>query len=169
MYFWSPFYAFLLYQKHVDSFIISIICIFVPCLQFVSLQRGLQNHTFVAILRGYSASLEEEINKLINQELFIYNSKLIDKYIASQKVINSKGVKHSVLSTALIHYILLIVCVCFYIYYNSINNIYVIIGAMVWYVFCFYFITKLCIDFKKKEQKRFESKDFAKNLFDLDK
>ncbi len=148
----------------VNSFIITIVCLMAPCIQVLSLQRGLQAHTFVAILRGYAANIEERINELIEDEAFIYNSVLIDKYIASQKVVESKGLKTSWAVTAMMHYVIEAICVAFFVYFNLGQPLWAFVIAGVWFVAFFIFITKLCIDFSKKEKKRYDSKVLAATL-----
>lgn len=145
----------------VDAFVISLICLFVPLIQCLSIQRGLQAHTFVAMLRGYAANIEDSINEIIKGKYFLYNSVLIDKYIASDQIVKSKGIKTSWFVSALIHYALIGVCTLLYFHYNTNATWYVVILVCSWYMGLAIFITKMCIDFAKKERKRFDARELS--------
>lgn len=145
----------------IDSFVIICACIFAPCIEILNLQRGLQAHTFVAMLRGYAASIEENINNIIGENYYLYNSCLIDKYIASQKVVKSRGLKTSMLTIFIMHYAIIVICIGFFMYYNPYNYWVVYLAASIWYLFVIVLTTKMCIDFKNKEQKRFEAKNYC--------
>jgi len=149
---------------NVDGFIIACVCLFVPCIQMLSLQRGLQAHKFVAMLRGYASSIEININKLLMDKQFLYNSYLIDKYIASDRIVRSRGLKTSMFVTYLMHGSILVVCIGFFVYFNTFRYWYVYLFAFIWFLVFSCIIAKLCIDFAKKEQKRYEAKDFCQNI-----
>ncbi len=144
--------------------IISIVALLAPIIQLISLQRGLQAHTFVAMLRGYSSYVEERINELIEEKTFIYNSRLIDKYIAKQTVSQNSKMKISWFVTILMHCAVLLVCVLFFIISNIESPWYFfLIGGLI-FLFYGYQITSLCIAFCKKEEKRFGAKQFCIDL-----
>lgn len=145
----------------VNEFVVFCACLFAPCIVLLNLQRGLQAHTFVAMLRGYAASIEENINSIFGENHFLYNSCLVDRYIASQKVVKSRGLKTSMLTTFMMHYVILVICIGFFMYYNPYNYWVVYLAASIWYLFVIVLTTKMCIDFKNKEQKRFEAKDYC--------
>ena len=145
----------------VNEFVVFCACLFAPCIVLLNLQRGLQAHTFVAMLRGYAASIEENINSIFGENHFLYNSFLVDRYIASQKVVKSRGLKTSMLTTFMMHYVILVICIGFFMYYNPYNYWVVYLAASIWYLFVIVLTTKMCIDFKNKEQKRFEAKDYC--------
>lgn len=145
----------------VNSFVIICACIFAPCIEILNLQRGLQAHTFVAMLRGYAASIEENINSIIGENHFLYNSCLVDKYIASQKVVKSRGLKTSMLTTFIMHYAIIAICIVFFFYYNPYTHWVVYFITGIWYLLVIVLTTKMCIDFKNKERKRFESREYC--------
>lgn len=149
---------------NVSSFVTSIICLFTPVLQCMSLQRGLQAHTFVAMLRGYAANIEDSINNIIGKRQFIYNSVMIDEYIASDKIVESKGLKTSWFAMAVMHYAILGICVLFFIYLNKNQKWWIFVLAALWFSFMTIVITKLCIKFSKKESKRFKARELARNM-----
>ena len=144
--------------------IISIVALLAPIVQLISLQRGLQAHTFVAVLRGYSAYIEEEINVLIEANAFLYNSKLIDKYIAKQTISKNSKMKISWFVTILMHIAVLLVCVFFFVISNLRSPWHYFLIAGLIFLFYGYQITKLCIAFCKKEEKRSGAKQFCKDL-----
>jgi len=148
----------------VNTFIISMVCLFVPVIQCLSLQRGLQAHKFVAMLRGYAASIEDSINEILHEKHFIYNSVLIDKYIASDKVVKSNGKKTSWVVTVLIHYAILAVCLSFYVYFNLGKPWWNFALAGLWFAFLLVFISILCKKFSKKEIDRYTCKSLANNI-----
>lgn len=148
----------------VNTFIISIVCLFVPLIQCLSLQRGLQAHKFVAMLRGYAANIEDSINEILEEKNFLYNSILIDKYIASDKVVESRGMKTSWFTTALMHYAILAVCLAFFINFNIGQPWWLFALVGVWYLFLIVFIAILCKKFSKKEIDRFDSRELAKKM-----
>lgn len=148
----------------VNTFIISIVCLFVPLIQCLSLQRGLQAHKFVAMLRGYAANIEDSINKILEEKSFLYNSILIDKYIASDKVVESRGMKTSWFTTLLMHYAILAVCLAFFINYNIGQPWWLFALVGVWYLFLIIFIAILCKKFSKKEIDRFDSRELARRV-----
>lgn len=150
----------------VNTFIVSIACLFVPLIQCLSLQRGLQAHKFVAMLRGYAATIEESINDIIEENHFIYNSKLIDKYIASDKIVENKGIKTTWFTMGLLHYAVLAVCFGFFIYFNLGQPWWLFIIVAVWFIFLAIIITIFCKKFAKKERDRFGSKEFAKEMIE---
>lgn len=145
----------------VNEFIISLICLCVPLIQCLSIQRGLQAHTFVAMLRGYAANIEDSINEIIKGKYFLYNSVLIDKYIASDQSVKSKGIKTSWFVSASIHYALIGVCALLYFHYNTNTSWYAVIIVCSWYIGLAILITRMCIDFAKKESKRFDVRELA--------
>lgn len=145
----------------VDSFVISIICLFAPLVQCLGLQRSLQAHTFVAMLRGYAADIEESINEILKKNIYLYNSVLIDKYIATDKVVKSKGTKTSWFVMALMHYVMLAICILFFYYYNKDVACWILLIAGIWFVFLVSFITRLCLSFSEKEKKRFDAKELV--------
>lgn len=151
----------LLNTFNVNEFVVFCACLFAPCIVLLNLQRGLQAHTFVAMLRGYAASIEENINGIIGENHYLYNSCLVDRYIASQKVVKSRGLKTSMLTTFIMHYAIIVICIGFFIFYNPYKFLAVYILASIWYLLAILFTTKLCIDFKNKESKRFESKEYC--------
>lgn len=148
----------------VNTFFITMVCLFVPLIQCSSIQRGLQAHKFVAILRGYAASIEEAINEILEEKHFIYNSILIDKYIASDKVVESKGLKTSWFTTALMHYGIVAVCLGFFIYFNIGQPWWIFVIAGMWFGFLAVFISILCKKFSKKENDRFTSRELAQKM-----
>ncbi len=144
--------------------IISIVALLAPTIQLINLQRGLQAHTFVAMLRGYSAYVEERINTLIEENSFVYNSKLIDKYIAKQTVSQNSKMKISWFVSILMHCAVLLVCVFFFVISNLESPWYFFLIAGLIFLFYGYQITKLCIAFCKKEEKRFGTKQYCIDL-----
>ena len=144
--------------------IISIVALLAPIIQLISLQRGLQAHTFVAMLRGYSAYLEEQINELIKGNVFVYNSMLIDKYIAKQTISQNSKMKISWFVSILMHCAILLVCVFFFVISNLGNPWYYFLIAGIIFLFYGYYITVLCIAFCKKEEKRLGAKKFCIEL-----
>lgn len=148
----------------VNTFFITMVCLFVPLIQCLSIQRGLQAHKFVAILRGYAASIEDAINEILEEKHFIYNSFLIDKYIASDKVVESKGLKTSWFTTALVHYGIVAVCLGFFIYFNIGQPWWVFVIVTMWFVFLLVIISILCKKFSKKENDRFTSQELARTM-----
>lgn len=147
----------------VDSYFVLLVCLMVPVLQMMSLQRGLQSHTFVAMLRGYAADIEDSINEIIGGKHFIYNSVLIDKYIASDKIVKYKGIKTSWFATAIMHYALMIISWLLALYFSTYKFWWFYVLVSMWYIFMAIIITKLCMKFAAKERKRYDSRDIAKN------
>lgn len=146
------------------EFIISIVVLFAPIIQIISLQRGLQAHTYVAMLRGYSSFIEERINEIIEENAFLYNSHLIDEYIAKQTIRKKGKMKFSWFVTILMHLALWVICVGFFIMFNLQSPWYFFVIATVIFSFHAVIITKLSIAFVRKEEKRFISKAFCKKL-----
>ena len=152
-----------------SEIIIIMLCLSILIFQILSLQRGLQAHMFVAILRGYAAHIEDEINTILGENHFAYNSVYIDKYIASQIVVKTKGksntTKWSVFTTVLVHILIAMISVSFIIY--NLAKIELIAWwsvtlSVIWYILTFILIIKLCNDFVKKEQKRYEARSILK-------
>lgn len=148
----------------IDSIFLVILCVCIPVIQIISLQRGIQSHMFVAMLRGYAASIEENINEIIERNYYIYNSVLIDKYIASDKVVKNKGMKTSWFATALVHYVVLIISGLFCFYFNIYDIWWIYLSMVIWYMSMFVVITSLCIKFSQKEAKRYESRELSRLL-----
>lgn len=146
-----------------NSFFVLIVCLMGPVLQMMSLQRGLQSHTFIAMLRGYAADIEDSINEIIGKKHFIYNSILIDKYIASDKIVKNKGMKTSWFATAIMQYALIIISWLLLLYFNTYDYWWFYVLTSMWYVFMTIIILKLSIKFAEKERKRYDSRDTAKD------
>ncbi len=98
------------------NYLVLAIIYLYPIIVNISMQKASEEHKFIAILRGYSASLEKRINTLINKEIFIYNSELYDKYI--EKITSKK--KSSVCMASLSTYVAglapLVICIGLLIY-----------------------------------------------------
>lgn len=141
--------------------IIGIVALFSPIIQLIGLHRSWQAHTFVAMLRGYAAYVEENINSIIEENDFIYNSRLIDKYIATQTVTKKSKLKVSWFLTILLNYAILGVCGTFFVISNKENPwYYLLIGGLV-FLFYIFEVTVLCIKFCRKERCRYETKDLC--------
>ena len=152
---------------NVNSMILSVICLLIPVVQIAGLQRGLESHTFVAMLRGYASYIEQEINSLLKDELFLYNSRLIDEYIAKQRIGKPEkhSIKYSMLITSLSQIIITALVVFFFYYINLFTaNIWFLIICGIWFVACLIFTLKLCKDFIKKEDIRKNCPEKCKNM-----
>ena len=150
----------------VDSAIQSIVCLVFPFIQAVGLQRGLESHSFVAMLRGYAAFVEKKINKIIGENIFLYNSELVDEYIAKQKIGKNKpykGIKYSMLITIVSQILINSVSVFFFYLINTKNSlpIWTLSVSGIWFTLCIAFDLLLCIDFVKKEQVREKAKNYS--------
>ena len=154
----------LLNSLGATNIVLSIVVLFAPIIQIISLQRGLQEHTFVAMLRGYASFLEEKINLVIEENAFLYNSHLIDEYIARQTVKEHGKMKFSWFVTILMHLAIWIICVGFFIMFNLQSPWYFFVVATVVFSVYAIIIVKLTMAFIKKEEKRFSSKRFCYEL-----
>ena len=150
----------------VDLIIQSVVCLALPFVQAVGLQRGLESHSFVAMLRGYAAFVELKINGILGKNDFLYNSELVDEYIAKQRMGKTKkrGMKYSMLITLVGQILMVVVSVFFFYIINLANNtaLWILIVAGVWFLVCSGFDLKICVDFIKKERVRKQSLSFCK-------
>ena len=144
--------------------VISVVALLLPIVQLISIQRGLKAHTFVAMLRGYSAYVEERINLLVEENVFVYNSKLIDEYIVKLTVSQNSKMRNSCFVTILMNCAVLLLCVFFFIISNLESPWYFfLIGGLI-FLFYGFRLTLLCIAFCKMDEKRFSTKQFCENL-----
>ena len=160
----------ILQYLNVNTLILSVICLAIPIVQIAGLQRGLESHTFVAMLRGYASHIEQEINTLIEDDLFLYNSRLIDEYIAKQRIGKPEkhSIKYSMLVTAISQIFISLFSVFFFYYINLCSGyIWLLIVCGIYFVACIAFTLKLCKEFIKKEEIRQncpnKCKDFKQN------
>lgn len=147
----------ILQYLNVNTLILSVICLVIPIIQIAGLQRGLESHTFVAMLRGYASHIEQEINNLINDNLFLYNSRLIDEYIAKQRIGKPErhSIKYSMLVTTSSQIFISLFSVCFFFYINLCSGyIWLLIICGIYFIACTAFIINLCREFIKKEDIR---------------
>ena len=149
-----------------DILIQSIICLAIPIVQIAGLQRGLESHTFVALLRGYATYIEQKINNLIDDEIFMYNTYLIDKYIAKQKIGKKHGLKYSMLVVSGSQLFVAIMAIIFFYSINILfhTDIWILIICGIWFSVCEFFALLLCIKFIKKENIRRECPSMCKSI-----
>lgn len=84
----------------IDVHLITLLlAVAIPIIAFTGIQRGNQEHKFVASARGYSSFLESQINRLLQENIALWNSAYIQRYIASMKVQKKKNLKTSQLLT----------------------------------------------------------------------
>lgn len=144
--------------------ILILVCLSVPIILMGSLQRSSQYHTFVAMLRGYAANLEKEMNRMLGREYLLYNSEYIDKYIASIKVPTKIPILKNFRFSWFMIYLsnILPIVVCGIYVFAIVQQLQYKIFCVLWFLFWGIFIAYSCKEFTKKEEKRL---DAARKIF----
>ena len=152
---------------NIDSNIITITCFIIPVIQMACFSTVTQYHTFVAMLRGYAAYLEDEINKLLEDNICLYNSRYIDRYIASIKIFKNRGVRESWLVLFSANIFLIILYFIIIILYNPNKAIWFYLISTAFFISYVVATIILWKNFMQKEDKRIDARKFPKILKEI--
>lgn len=64
--------------------------LFITITVFLTISYFAYNFRFVAVARMYAAKLEEKINEDLGENIYVWNSDIIDKYMSKRNIINTK-------------------------------------------------------------------------------